>query len=86
MFTILFCESRNELRVVQDDELVVEAGGRVSVPHWSGPPLCMLTPPVAGAMTRMDGERVDAGSLPRFETVDEAWASVRDDYCPSLHP
>jgi hypothetical protein len=86
MFTILFCISRNELRVVDAEQITVGDDGEVTVPHWGGPPIFMRTPPIAGAMTRMDGERVTKDELPSFETADEAWASVGSDYCPSLHP
>lgn len=77
MFTIMIWLSRGktELRVIRHDAIYPTAT-LFACHHHSGVPWTLQLPPGV--------ESFD--DLPRFDDVDAAWQSVRDDYCPSLHP
>lgn len=76
MFIImLWLEGKNELRVIRRDA-VLTVDSQFYCAHHSGEPLELALPP--GATSLAD--------LTSFESSDCAWRSIRDDYCPSLHP
>lgn len=89
MFVILYCCSRHELRVVREDAIIgvlrktpegqlARSGGEpvIEVVHHDGSLTDYHFPPGFDSLL----------GLTKFDTVDAAWNSVRDDYCPSLHP
>lgn len=88
-FVILYCPYRRELRVVRSDAIIgvtrrnpdggfARQGGQptIEIVWTDGSLLDFHFPP--GTSSLLD--------LKTFQTVDAAWESVRDDYCPSLHP
>lgn len=76
MFLILLDPSKHELRAVRADA-VRSTGSILLVPHHDG--VTMRTFELPPGFERLE-------DLTVFETSDEAFASIRSDFCPSLHP
>jgi len=76
MFIILLDSSKNELRAVRADA-VRSTDSTITVPHHDGVHVMPFELPP-------EFERLE--DLTVFETADEAFASIRRDFCPSLHP
>ncbi len=76
MFTILLDHQKSELRVVRADALHSREDNLIDVTHHFGGFRTYALPPGV----------VDAQKLPTFDNADDAWTSIREDYCPSLHP
>lgn len=77
MFVILLDPSKNELRAVRRD-CVVGFRSHLLVPHRAGGEHTRRFEYPPGFETLED--------LTVFASADEAFASIRADFCPSLHP
>ncbi len=83
MFVIMLLikYGKNELRVIRRNAVRAnlarpELESQFYCDHHNGVPQLLALPPGATSFAELE----------RFESSDAAWRSIRDDYCPSLHP